>query len=232
LRLDLANETCDLRERAAALNNLGVLAMYKRDFRLARRRFEEAREAAELAEWTFVSRAIRRNLALIALEEGDLVEASRVFEDELRLSRAENFVTDLPWLLAHLGDFALRQGARAKAASLFREALDISVRNALKQHIPAGLFAAAAIAADAGDAADAARLLGAAETLAGSPELYPSNQHKRASSLARDQLGECRFNALRASGGDLEQDQAVDLGMRCLDDMACRVGDGARDVGT
>ena len=134
---------------------------------------DELRQASEYAERSLEFRATHglpgaravNSLAEIALEEGDLERAERLFEraagDYARIGHHHNYT----WALLGLGDVARRRGDFRRSGERLREALEIAVRLGDQAAVGEVLQAFAGLESDRARPARAAMLWGAGERL-------------------------------------------------------------------
>ncbi len=149
----------------------------------------------------------------VARIQGDRPRAASCYEQALPLLRQSGVKSDMPALLHNLGYIALGDGAVARAAALFSEALirhrDIGNRAGVAECLR-GL---AAVAAAQERPLQAARLFGAVEALEtrlSMPLLAPEQvEHDRYVAATRAQLPEQAWDAARATGRALSEEQAV-----------------------
>jgi predicted ATPase/class 3 adenylate cyclase len=152
------------------------------------------------------------NLGYWALQQGELAEARRHFEESLAIWR----IVDHPWGvsrgLSALANLALQEGDTPRALRLYAASLerDSALHNTFS--IAGSLQGIGETLLAQGNADDAARLLAAADRLFGDMD-YILTVGERAPQAAlervRSMLGEERFAEAWAAGGALERDEAV-----------------------
>jgi predicted ATPase/class 3 adenylate cyclase len=160
-RLAVARESGSAPLVAAALNGLGVAAIYNGHYSDARTTLEEARDVArEAGSDTFMGRATL-NLAWLALHEGELERARALFAEAVGIGRAADTLLLTSALTGRAA--ALRRSVRlTEAGGDLREALELVRQLGAPAHLADILEQVAAVATLRERPAQAAQLLGAA----------------------------------------------------------------------
>jgi predicted ATPase/class 3 adenylate cyclase len=222
--------------RQDGITPIGLHAQAMVDMAEGRHESARARVTEMLAvarDWddAFLIAAALHQLAVIALEQGDLVHAEALLDESIGRSRRSG--VDTSGGLATLGWVVLRRGEqRARAAALLAEALPLSRQRGGHDTLVACLGGLACVAASAGDAEPAARLVAAADAWREThgvllPETQQSECQRTIATL-REQLGEPAFVTAYADGRILTVDAAValalDLAERVQHDAASAAG--------
>ena len=182
--------------------------------------FAESRTLAEagLALFIEMSDPVGRALALSALggaamAQGDNAKAVACFAEGLPLMRAAGGLYFLAQFLVEAGRAWLGEGDGERARRLLAESLGLWRDIGRPDGVALALAGLAEVAAAQGQPRRAARLLGAAGALPSAPlaarSLYLRAPVDRAVAAARAALGEDAYNAARAEGAALTQEQAI-----------------------
>ncbi|MUN35796.1 BTAD domain-containing putative transcriptional regulator [Actinomadura litoris] len=173
----LTDEALALTERVGALDESADLLVNRGDHRVhgdvagARADYRRAAALARRAGSPTTLAAALRGLGDLALRDGDLAEARRLYEDALGRF-APNWVKSVGHrvgALVGLGRVAAAHGDHDTARARFREAVASAERFGASGDGARGVEALAALAAAEGDPESHARLLGAAAALRGVP---------------------------------------------------------------
>lgn len=191
-------------QEIAALNTLGVVAMRRGEYDVARRHLQESLEVAELHSPLEVL-AANLNLGLVELLSGRPEQAAVIFEALLALhSRNGRLHLGYGFAAINLGRALYRLDELERAQVAFDEARAAFAAIRFRAHYAHALQGLAAIDARRGSAEQAARLLGEAAAVLGhveasdddfEPGLIPAVE-----TSLRSQLGEQEFTALYEQG--------------------------------
>jgi tetratricopeptide (TPR) repeat protein len=151
----------------------------------------------------------------IALQQGDLSNAKKVYEESANTLRALGNKLFTAYPLRRLGYLALQRGEIQRARDYFRESLALNREGGDRRAVAACLLSFAALAIHMGKPALAARLLGAVESRLeslGINLLYLDLiEWGLVSNNLITGLEETTFTAAFAEGWDLSEDQAIQL---------------------
>jgi ATP/maltotriose-dependent transcriptional regulator MalT len=153
-------------------------------------------------------------LGVVFRARGDYGAARSALEESAEIAReaGDDWLLALP--LRSLGVVTLKQGDAERAETYVKESLLLSVRRSGEEYFVAqALEILATIAAGCADHLKAAHLYGAAEALRkamGSSILpYDAAEQERGMAAAREALGEEGFEAARAAGEAMTQEQMI-----------------------
>jgi ATP/maltotriose-dependent transcriptional regulator MalT len=155
-----------------------------------------------------------RHLADLALDRGDLAEATRTYQETLSLARQSNNAHEIAYSLRGIGHVARAHGDYARARQLLCDSLRLLAELRDRRCVPLCLEGLACIAVGPDWAERAIRLLGAAyafQQISGAPP-SPSElaDYRRTEADARAHLGEERFADTWAVGANMSFDEAVE----------------------
>ncbi len=154
------------------------------------------------------------SLGAIAAERGDYERANALFEESLAIWREAGDNWGTAGTQRQLGNVALLQGHHAQAAALFKESIRLHREHGDKHSTSRVLEALARLALAHGRSEQAARLLGAADGLlqAIGAVLAPVERvdYDRTVAMAREVLGDQRFDVAYAEGRTLSLDQLIE----------------------
>jgi predicted ATPase len=217
-RLAFYRRLDDPRGIAEALNDLGVAAGEDGELERARRLLEQSRAVAGEAsdEWMLVTCTL--NLGYYALSEGDFESAAALSEDGVRSARSIGDQHGCAQGLGNAGLALLQLGDLDQARQRLEQSLRLCRDHGFQAEIATPLEGLAAIAASTGDSEHAARLLGRAEAFreeTGSqlPSFEGGMHDRTVETLARE-LGRAAFDEARASGTDMDLEEAIGVAHR------------------
>jgi non-specific serine/threonine protein kinase len=222
--LALARELGDRYNISWGLSDLASAALGRGEYDKAIALFQQASDANEASSQTDMV-VLRRHWMAHALRlKGDLAEAKRIFEHNLRLSKER----DLAWGVAGahfgLGEVARAQGEVTTALHHHRASLEGFRAIDQRWMIAYSLEAFASLAfmqaqaqSDIGLMQRAARLFGAADALRAAIGTKPlpveQAERDRNASAVRDTLGAAAFESAYAEGRALELLAAIDYAL-------------------
>ncbi|HXN60761.1 MAG TPA: adenylate/guanylate cyclase domain-containing protein [Acidimicrobiales bacterium] len=122
--LDLTEEMGDLPGQATVLNLLGVFAYFHGDWQGALSFYEQARERARRCGDVVQRASYENNVAEIALEQGRVEEAERLFESVSLTWRAASYRSGAAYVNCNLGRCAAARGWFDEAVRRFTDARD------------------------------------------------------------------------------------------------------------
>ncbi|HEY7033291.1 MAG TPA: LuxR C-terminal-related transcriptional regulator [Thermomicrobiales bacterium] len=216
----LARDLGDALESAFALLGMGSVSNVQGDFALAEERFQQAADwteaigdralASALLSW------ILSNLALTARGMERLSAAEERVQEALTLQRNVGFAWGTGNSLLIAAQISRDQGDLAKALGQFRACLHHAAAHEEWWTLAQALAGVAITAAQAHRPEPAARLLGAAEALAGAAGSaillpFPGDRADldRAVKIAAEAMGEAAFAGARGAGRLLRLDDAL-----------------------
>ncbi len=206
----------DLAWLARSLNNQGGIARDSCHFERAEQLFQESADLRRsLGEVGAPLAVVLGNLAMVALDRGDLARARRFAEECQDMARD----TD-DWLYAATGsvlaDVAIAEHDTDRAVDCLRRALP-ALRDLNDYRLIECLDSCAALAAHLGRSEAAARLVGAADAALEELEakIVPADARLREHRIAaaREALGPGRFEVTRQAGRAMSLDQALDFAL-------------------
>jgi non-specific serine/threonine protein kinase len=209
-----------------ALWILGIVSTKLGDFARAHAELDDASRLAGALSPAF-PRYVLRARGWLAVAEGDVRHAVRVFEEALAQARAIEFEPAMATVYDDLGWLAFWQRNWERAGDCFAEELALGAKLSDDWYIARGMLGLAAICADTGRPARAAWLFGAAETACRVDVIDDDTYnpirapYERAVALTRRSLGAAVFEEGWLTGRALPRQQAI---IRALSDA------GGRDV--
>jgi DNA-binding CsgD family transcriptional regulator len=213
--LAIGEQLDDIEVRAGALEILGGIALTLHEYERAKPLMEEAIALTHELGERAVEAVSLQVLAGIEHGLGDDESAERHCLEALAVSRDIGGPVCIAVTLARLGRLVRDQGNDRAAALAYREALTHCANSGDRFSIVQQFAGLGEIASRRGQAEIAAVLLGVIDQIAeeaGATRLPTAGvNYDRATTAAREALGEERFAALRAAGRRLPIDQAVAL---------------------
>jgi tetratricopeptide (TPR) repeat protein len=193
------------------------VAQHQRDYSTARATCEEGLEVAQqLGDRVLVGHAFEK-LGVIAYFDQDYPVATVHLEKGLALQREIGERRGIAGSLGNLGLVALEQGELAAAQAFFEDSLKLRMEIGDHWGVANVLAFIANLRADLGQPDQAARLWGAAEGLLEQmgASLPPSDRqmYDERMGLARETTGSEAFGAEWASGKEMTEKEAVELGL-------------------
>ena len=216
----LSRRAGDRRGEAYALGLLGYAALQLGDLDRAERVLEESLEMVREQGDTWRAAYTMNHLTVVALRRGDRSRAAGYAKEALAHTRQTGGRYAANVALSLLAQKAWASDEQERAAGHWREALRLSYELANKANSASSIQGLATVAASRGELRRAARLLGAAEALLEAAGLvlyayttYTSNEHQRAASAAREELGERAWKEARDEGRAMSFEQAVEYAL-------------------
>jgi predicted ATPase/class 3 adenylate cyclase len=213
-RLALARSLGDLTAEASSLNQLARVVGGTGDFAQAGALREQAIMLAREVDPENV-RFYLNSLATIRIFQGDHGRAAALIEEALAMGKQAGDRIHRTAALSTLGFLLLQQGDVSRSLAVCREGLELSRRYS---RAAMGLYVSLIVHGfrARGDLEQAARLLGAAEALAGefgSTAIWKPWMEEVRDDLA-GLLGAERFGGLLAEGRELSEEEVVNLALR------------------
>jgi tetratricopeptide (TPR) repeat protein len=179
--------------------NLGISLHEQGKYEQADALYEESlRRCREMGSRQIVLRVLNWS-AISAMEQGNDVEATRLFEECIGQAEALHDGDELGRARHYLGVIALGRGEYRRAEDLFLEGLTLRRRQGMPYGMAANLERLGQLHAALGQLPAAARLLGAAAGLrAGINSPIPPREqpaHDRTTATLRAAMGEAAFSA-------------------------------------
>ena len=208
---------------ARSLNSQGGIARDLGDPALAERRYAESVQLRRALGESAASLAIvLGNLAIVALDRGDLAQARAAGEECLdALGDSDPWLRATSYLL--LADIAVAGAEARRGAELLERALPL-LRLGGPYRLVEWLDSCAGLAAVVARADTAARLVGAADAELDrlAAQMVPADlaQRERRISTARASLGDDAFQAAVQEGRGLSLDEAMRVASSLVDDVA------------
>jgi len=214
-RLALYRCLDDPRGIAEALNDLGVAAAEDGELGRARRLLEQSRAVAREASDERMLVSCTNNLGYYALSEGDFESAVELCDDAARLARNMGDQWGCALALDNAGQALVQLGDFDQARERLEQSLRLCREHGFQAELALVLEVFAAIAASTGDSEQAARLVGRAEAIREEtghklPSFERGMHDRTVETLARE-LGSVAFDEARASGADMDLEEAVGL---------------------
>ncbi|MGD8406838.1 MAG: tetratricopeptide repeat protein, partial [Anaerolineales bacterium] len=157
--LRLAREAKSKPEIALALNNLGALTLYQRDFVIARTLYEESLALRrEIKDKPGIASSLF-SLAILATNEGNMTMPRSLYEESLMLRREIGDKRGIAASLTNLGAVAIYQSDYSMARTVSEESLMLRREMGDKKGIAGSLHSLGMIAARQGDYESGQRLL-------------------------------------------------------------------------
>lgn len=208
----------DRRGVARTLVNLGALVKdTRRDFRRASGYYEESLAIMrELGNQVGVA-TVLHNLAVVAVDQGELSQATFLYEESLALMRELGYKWRVATILTNYANLSRLQDHHARAAELYKEALVLRRDLTHKVGVAVCLEGLAGVALECGAPERAAALLGAAEVIraACNAPVKPGDreQQERYAAQVYQHLPADRAVRNWAEGRALSYDQAIELAL-------------------
>ena len=211
----------DRHGEAYTLGVLGYAALHLGKLDRAERVLGESLEMVREQGDAWRAAHILNHLTVVALNRGEDQRAARHAEESLALTRQTGDRYAANVALSLLAQMAWASDEHERATGHWREALRLSYELANKANSASSMQGLATVAGARGELRRAARLLGAAEALLEAAGLvlyaytsYMSNDpHQRATSAAREELGERAWKEARDEGRAMTFEQAVEYAL-------------------
>jgi predicted ATPase/DNA-binding CsgD family transcriptional regulator/Tfp pilus assembly protein PilF len=208
--LKISRQQKDRATEALLLTRLAQTALLRGDHAAAAAMAEDALTLARrLGAKPLLSHALG-NVGTVARHRGDYARAGKYYQEALAVAREAGDPFRIAWCLRSIGHVALRQGYHERAGAAYRESLALNRDRWVAGECLVGL---ARVQCTRRDYDRAARLLGIAEALrdpVGHRRL-PADQtdFDRCAAIAREKLGNLRFEAAMADGRGRTLDDGV-----------------------
>jgi len=220
--LNLYRQVGDLWGMGRASQLLGQFFLKQGNFEKARLYFEQHLMLDESIQFKEGNVIALSNLGHLYRRQGDFDQAEKYYEKSLSMCQEYSLKIDRGYNLYSFGILALHRNNYTRAQQLFTEYFKSSYQFGEKIITSDFLNGAAAIAAGTDNPECAARLHGAAQALLETIDyrippfdLAEFDRHIR---LAREQLGDTRFEAFAAEGYDMTMEQAIAYALEKSDD--------------
>jgi tetratricopeptide (TPR) repeat protein len=224
LALSLSEQSLDLFRQLVDLWGIGRVSQALGEFFLKQGNYEKARfffeqhlridEGLHFKEGTVVALG---NLGNLYRHQGDYDKAEQYYEQSLSMCREYSLKIDRGVNLYSLGMLALHRGKYSLAMQYFRDYFAIARESLEKLTTCDLLTASAAIAAGTNQPERAAKLCSAAQVLFETTDYrippFDRAEFDRHLQIARQQLGEERFEALAEEGRAMTIEQAVEYAL-------------------
>jgi non-specific serine/threonine protein kinase len=198
---------------AAALTCLGNTMLRLGDQPRARVLLEECLMLARRLKHTLLTSVALANLTEFALHRGDLDEAEAHIEEALPLQSGRGNTWGTPIVLSLRAELSQDQGDPVSAARWYIRAITAAQAQQDNAIIGSALIGLGAIATKSGEVDLAVRLLGAAEAIRETFELWgvatAQGKHHRLADEARKILGDAAFATAWSAGRSLSPQKAV-----------------------
>ena len=220
-RLELARQTGDVVQEAAALNMLATSAFLGGDLRAAAHGYDEALAAARATGDDRLLASTLMNIGRFERDNGNPARSRELLEESLALSRGIDNEVDAVWTIKELAQNAAFEGSFRESRDFLTEGFEIAGRLGLVIVLGDLVLGGALLAARTDRSRDGAVLFGAVD--AHDERLgythMPANTYWWS---LRDELvsalGESDFDALTAEGRTLGLDAAVARACQIVDD--------------
>ena len=158
------------------------------------------------------------NLGYFALSEGDFESAGALSDDAARLARNMGDQHGRAQALGNAGLALLQLGDLDEARERLEQSLRLCRDHGFQAELAVPLEGLAAISASTGDCEHAARLVGRAEAFREETGLqlgsFERGMHDRRAEMLAHELGSVAFDEARASGTDMDLDEAIQVARR------------------
>lgn len=203
---------------AAALIGLSRIALRNHDYATVRLDAAEALQLRQDLGDTNGEMSSVHMLAAAARMEDDSASASKYYELTLGIYGKNGDKAGVAGELFNLGFVHLHENDPDWAARLFKESVSMYRELRLQEGLAFNISGLAAVAAERHDAARAARLYGALDSATATLGIVLDPDDaldlERYSKLAREQLPETQFQALRSEGRRMSINEALTLGLQ------------------
>ena len=221
--LDLLRQLGDLWGMGFAIVLLGNLSEKKEDYEKARSLFEQY---LTIQETLYFKQGLTHALIVLGefhKEQGEFHQAEQFFQKSLKISRDYDLIWPLSLSLYELGLLALARIDYSLAKQYFTNTYDYAcTMYSEAQSVCDLLTALAAVAAGTDQPERAAKLYGATQAALGTTEyrIKPSDlaAFERHIQIAREQMGDSRFESLVMEGRAMTLEQAVKYALEGRDE--------------
>jgi len=203
-------------------HNLGGLFLKQRDFDKARLFFEQGLMIGKKLEFTLGIGNVLWDLGELYRQQGDFDQAEQFYREGLSLSREHGIKNDIANGLFYSGLVALHRNNYSLASRHFIDSFD-SATTVDKTITACDLLTGlAAVAGGTNQPERAAKLSGTAQTILESTDYsyvpFDRAEFGRHIKIAREQLGEAKFEALAAEGRAMTIEQAIAFALEKSDE--------------
>ncbi|WP_395141231.1 tetratricopeptide repeat protein [Armatimonas sp.] len=210
------------RERAAALNNLGLVAQEQNELQAARALHEKSLEIRRALKDHWGTGVSLNNLACVAQDEGNLEDARTLYYEALDAIRLGGSRESEGMILTNLAEVAILLGRYAEAHLLVAEGTQIQRELWDLMGLIHCLQTRATLALREDDATLATQLYGAIEKIRETTgaTLAPHERELQLANIvaARQALGSDAFNVAWAAGHSQPLEQAIEHALEKNDD--------------
>lgn len=209
--LDLFRQLCDLYYIAVVFMHLGWKSRDQGDFEKARLFYTQRLEIDEELEFKEGIAETLLYMGELSILEGDDEQAEQFLLKSLLISREYGLKLDESYAYHYLGVLSLHRNDYRLAARYFEDDYRMSHRIPDKMKVFELLLGLTAIAAGFNQPERAAKLYGATQAIFEKSPYMPRerSEFERHIQIAREQLGEERFEVLTAEGRAMTVEQAV-----------------------
>ncbi len=214
--LELSQRTGDLLLISLSGGNMGGLFLEQGNYEKARPLFDQELEINEKLQFRFGLAATWINIGESYRRQGDYVQAVQCVEKSMSVSRDLGLKERISYDLYLLGLIALHRNDYSVATVRFIEYFDFD--RVLEEKISLCRFftGMSAVAGGRDQSERCARLFGAAQTMLESASDFRMDAFDRAEfdrhiQIARDQMGNARFDELSKEGHMMSMEQAIEL---------------------
>jgi predicted ATPase/transcriptional regulator with XRE-family HTH domain len=214
----------DLWGRARVSQHLGQLFLKQGDFERARVFFNQHLMTDQELQFTEGTVVALRNLGNLCRHQSDYEQAEQFYEKSLLVCREHDLRDDMSKVWYGLSLLALQRNDYALAARYFTHYFSLAQKVYERKSSCDLLTGLAAVAAEADQPERAAKLHGAAQMLLETIDLpytpFDRAEFDRHLQIAREQLGEERFEVLQAEGYTMTLDQAINLALKVTNERS------------
>ena len=217
--LDLSQRAGDLLVISLSGANMAGLFLEQGNYEKARPLLDQALNINEKLQFRFGLRGTWINFAELYRREGDYVRAEQCIEKSMSLSRDLGLHEQIGYNVYLMGLLALHRNDYSSAALYFIEYFDLEHVFEEKISLFRFITSTSAVAGGTDQPERCAKLFGAAQMVLESISDFRVDPFDRAEfdrhiQIARDQLGNSRFEALSRKGHSMSIEQAIELAIK------------------